>query len=136
MRKTVTLLLWLFLIAPWALAQDDAEAVDTDELRYINLTPAFVTNYGGPGRMRYIKAEVTVQVSSAEALRAVTYHAPSLRHALVMLLSRQEEDRVESIAGQEQIRVEALAAAQEAMQAEVGDPTIEELLFTTFYVQN
>ena len=136
MKKALMMLLWMLVIAPWAMAQDEEAVEDLDQVRYWEMTPPFVTNFGGPGKMRYIKTEVTLQVNSAQALRDVTYHSPSIRHALVMLLSKQTVDSVETVAGQEVVRQEALQIVQQLMTEEVGEPTVEELLFTSFYVQN
>jgi len=133
MKKSCVVLLGLLWLAPWVWAQDEEDAEDANQVRYLEITPAFVTNYGGPGKMRYIKTEISVQVDSAEDMRNITYHVATLRHAMVMLLSKQTLDSVDN---QEQIRKEALQAVRDAMQQEIGDPTVDDLLFTSFYMQN
>ncbi len=106
-------------------------------VRYVELKPTFVTNYGisDNGRLRYIKADVTVRVSNKDAEYAARYHLPALRNTLVMLLSRQDESTVSSASGRETIKAEALAEVREILQAEEGDPFIEDLMFTNFVVQ-
>ncbi len=112
-----------------------AQEEDTEDVRYVDLTPPLVTNYGGPGRMKYIKAEVSLRVNSLDAFRAVVHHNPSLRHALVMLLSRQTDDSVEGIEAKETLRVAALGELQAVMEAEEGAAMIDDILFSTFFVQ-
>ena len=81
--------LWLFLLAPllafstvsYAEAED-ADAESFEDVRYLDIKPAVVTNYGGVGRMSYIKAEVSLQVGSQEDFQKVFHHFPSLRHSL------------------------------------------------------
>ncbi len=106
-------------------------------VRYVELKPTFVTNYGisDNGKLRYIKADVTVRVSNKEAEYAARYHLPALRNSLVMLLSRQDESTVSSASGRETIKAEALSEVREVLLAEEGDPFIEDLMFTNFVVQ-
>jgi len=126
-------LLWLgvILFSFPLLAQEE----EADEVRYIDLTPAFVANYGPPGKMRYIKAEVSLRVSSQDGYRKVIHHAPSLRHEIVMFLSRQTDETMADSELKEQLRLDALSALQSVMQQEEGSEIVEDLLFSTFFVQ-
>ena len=106
-------------------------------VRYVELKPTFVTNYGvsDSGRLRYIKADVTVRVSNKEGEYAARYHLAALRNSLVMLLSRQDESTVSSSSGRETIKVEALQELREILEREEGEGHIEDLMFTNFVVQ-
>lgn len=134
------IVLWLALAAPGLAAQQAPETGapgDQAEIRYVPLDPSFVANYGGSdnGRLQFVRAEVSVRVDSQQASAAVLYHLPALRHALVMLLSRQEEAGVSTSTGREAIRAEALAELRAILEAEEGKPYIEDVLFTDFIVQ-
>ena len=83
----------------------------------------------------YLRADVTVTVDGIAGASATKYHLPALRHALVMLLSSQEEADVATNTGRERIREEALAQLRAILEAEEGEPFIEDLLFTNFIVQ-
>ncbi|HEX7035026.1 MAG TPA: flagellar basal body-associated FliL family protein [Pseudomonadales bacterium] len=144
MRTRTIIALWLALAAPGLAAEDrpaepveDAALVDQAEVRYVPLDPSFVTNFGGSdnGRLQFLRAEVSVRVDSQEASSAVLYHLPALRHAIVMLLSRQEEASVSTSTGREALRGEALAELRAILEAEEGKPYIEDVLFTDFIVQ-
>jgi len=116
------------------MAEEEA-AEEADGVRYIELTPAFVTNYGGPGPLKYIKAEVSLRVDSQEAYRLVRHHMPSLRYALIKVLTQQTEETVSSMEGKEQIRMQALADLQSVMKTEEDSASIEDVLFSSFFVQ-
>ncbi len=135
-------LLLLVLLASPAVAEEAGAGGDTPEpiggvVRYVNLTPTFVTNYGvsDTGRLRYIKADVTVRVANKEAEYATRYHLPALRNRLVLLLSRQDDSTISSSSGRETIKAEALQELREVLEEEEGEPHIEDLMFTNFVVQ-
>lgn len=114
------------------------EAVtSTPHIRYVELKPTFVANFGvsDTGHLRYVKADVTVRVNSADAEYATRYHLPALRDSLVMLLSRQDESTVSSNAGRQTIKAEALKELREILNREEGNAFIEDLMFTNFVVQ-
>jgi len=133
----LVLALTLFTGAAARAAEGEAEATDQDQLRYVPLQPSFVVNFGdgADGRLQYVKADVALRVSSADAASAVRYHLPALRNAVVLLLSRQDASTVSTGSGREAIRAEALAEMRAILEAEEGDPYIEDVLFTNFLVQ-
>lgn len=106
---------------------------------YTELKPSFVTNFGGNDgkKLRFIKADISVRASSAEAIDKVMAHNPLIRHQIVMLLSRQTDESISGStgSGQEAIRLEALKLVQAVLVAETGGPQIDDLLFTSFVVQ-
>lgn len=106
--------------------------------KYVTLQPPFVTNFGvtKTGRLAYLKADVTLKVAKPEGEATLKYHTPALRNALVLLFSRQEDAAVSSSDGREQIRQQALTELRDIMQAESGEPVIEDLVFSNFVVQH
>lgn len=116
-----------------ALAEEEAA---TPQVEYYDLQPSFVTNYGvSTGKLKFVKATVSVRATSPTAIAEVMSHEPMLRHEIVMLLSRQTDETMTSTAGQEAIRTEALKIVQDALEAETGSTQIDDLLFTEFVVQ-
>lgn len=103
---------------------------------YMELKPALITNYGGPGPIHFLKAEITLRVGKLpETRETVAHHMPRIRHELIMLLSRQNETDLESMEGKEKLRQDALGTLQKFMEAETGKKNIEDLLFTNFVIQ-
>ncbi|EGG98163.1 ABC transporter2C ATP-binding protein [gamma proteobacterium IMCC2047] len=136
--------LWLFLLAPLlafstvSYAEDeDADAESLEDVRYLDIKPAVVTNYGGVGRMSYIKAEVSLQVGSQEDFQKVFHHFPSLRHSLVMLLGQQTDATIAAGAPREALRQQVLAQMRAIMEEEEegGADMIDDVLFSAFFVQ-
>ena len=115
-----------------------ARAADADdELRYVELQPTFITNFGVSqnGHMMYVKADVAVRVATKSAEEATKYHLPALRDSIVMLLSAQEEAALVSGAGREEVRMQALSDLRAVLERETGEPQLSDLIFTNFIVQ-
>jgi flagellar FliL protein len=106
-----------FLLGPIASAEEAPVAAER-EVRYVQLQPAFVTNYGFTenGRLKYVKTDISVRVSTQQAEMAARYHLPALPNALILLLSAQDE--LNSI-----------------LEREEGEAMIDDLMFTNFMVQ-
>jgi len=134
-------ILLLFLLAPLLVspvyAEDEEEGEAVEEVRYLDIKPAVVTNYGGVGRMSYIKAEVSLQVGSQEDFEKVFHHFPSLRHSLVMLLGQQTDATIAAGAPREALRQQVLADMKAIMKEEEedGEDMIDDVLFSAFFVQ-
>jgi len=118
-------------------AQEDEEiAAEPVASRYIDLKPAFVVNYGGVGRLRYLKAEIALRVGGGnDGPIDIRHHMPYLRHALVMQLSRAAEEELSSMEGRELLRQAALEAVRSVLMKEAGRQFVDDLLFNSFIVQ-
>ncbi|WP_114418711.1 flagellar basal body-associated FliL family protein [Marinospirillum perlucidum] len=137
MRLTPVYVLLLACLA-WLPVQSFAEDAEGGEggVYYFELSPGFVTNYGGPGRLKYLKADVTLEMSDPRAFQAVEQHEPLIRNTIVMNLSRQTENNVITARGQERIRKELLEVVNRTLRAEVGSDVVEDVLITDFIYQN
>jgi len=118
-------------------AFSEEEAPKAAVVKYHNLKPSFVANFGSGSskKLKFVKADISVRVSSSEAITEVMSNDALVRHQIVMLLSRQSDKTMSTTAGQEQIRLEALKLVQDVLKEETGSPQIEDLLFTSFIVQ-
>ncbi len=128
------MLLYAVLSASVAFAEDEAPPVP--QVQYFDIEPAFVANFGvSKSKLKFVKANVAVRATSDGAIDALVSHEPRVRHEIVMLLSRQNDESMVSSQGQEEIRAEALQLVQAVLEEETGSPQIDDLLFTTFVVQ-
>ncbi|MFL0811083.1 MAG: flagellar basal body-associated FliL family protein [Agarilytica sp.] len=126
-----------------AAAEESAEgegeegAVARPQAIYLPLKPPFVMNYGGTGRLRYLKAEVSVRLNTVEAANAVRRHMPWVRNNLNMLFASQTNDTVSSQDGREKIRVDALEEIRNVVEREERIPRedVMEVFFNNFIVQ-
>jgi flagellar FliL protein len=113
-----------------------SQAKVPSKIKYIHLTPAFVVNYGNTGRMKYLRTEIALKVMGAKAASAVTKHRPYIRNNLVLLLTSQDSDIVNSSSGREILRKAALEEVRALMTELEGLPFIDDLFFENFVVQN
>jgi flagellar protein FliL len=102
---------------------------------YVDLEPTFTLNYGDPGRIRYLQASITLRVRDTAAALEVTAHSDAIRHTIIMLFSRQPEDKLKTSAGRDDILNQALRELQDLMLKETGEPLIDRVLFTSFVLQ-
>ena len=126
------LMIWTLLLPGYVSAEEET-AESGPETLYVELKPAFVTNYLSP-KMGYIKADVTLKVSGGATVEAIERHQPAIRHNLVMLFSRQEEAALGTVEGKQALKETALQEVISALQQE-GEPSdITDILFTSFIV--
>jgi len=132
------LLLMATMMSQATLAQDEETeaAAESEGSQYIDLKPAFIANYGGVGRLRYLKAEIALRVGGgAKGPAGIRHHMPQIRHSLVMLMSRQTEEDISTMEGKEMLRQNALTVVREVLMKEDGEEYIQDLLFKSFIVQ-
>lgn len=84
-------------------------------VNYIPLEPALVVNYGGPGKARFIKAELSLRAENAGDAMEIIHHLPLIRDRLVSILSAQTEEAISTAEGKEYLRVYALAEINKAL---------------------
>ncbi|BFM22427.1 flagellar basal body-associated FliL family protein [Gilvimarinus japonicus] len=131
------LLLVLSLLLPMlAQAQSESDAKNVEGAIYIPMQPAFVVNYGGEGRLKYLKTELSVRVNDIHTAAAVRHHMPLLRNAMVMLFSRQTEDAITTQQGVTQLRETAKAEMIALLESEQAEGTdVLEVYFNNLIVQ-
>jgi len=145
-KKTGKCQLWIhvFLIsimvaaAPSTFAQDEPEDADAKPAPaiYLPIKPAFVVNYGGEGKLRYLKTEISVRLQNNETADAVRHHLPFIRNNLVMLFAAQTDDDLQSQEGREMLRSKVLEQVKLVLDQENGDSEgVIDVFFSTFIVQ-
>lgn len=139
MRFSYRLLIFLIGLCAYlptpSFAEDEAAAEAPIAAIYIPIKPSFVVNYGGPGRLRYIKADITLRVKDSTTANQVRHHIPYLRNNLVLLLSKQTDDAVDTQAGKELLRQAALEEIHAVLEEEEGESGVVDLYFDNFIVQ-
>lgn len=136
--KSVFRTLCIFMLCGTALfvQAEDEEAVAAPKAQYVELSPAFVANFGGTSaKLKYIKADISLRVPSEDAAALIEANKALVRHQIVMHLSAQTEEQMSKVNSQENIRQAALKKVQDAMSEETGASQVDDLLFTSFVVQ-
>jgi len=117
-------------------AEEESEEAAPVKAQYVELKPAFVTNFGTSSKkLKYVKAEISLRVPSSQAADAIEMHKALVRHEIVMLLSAQAENVMTAPGGQETVRQAVLSAVQAVIEEETGAQQIDDLLFTSFVLQ-
>jgi flagellar FliL protein len=147
-------------------AEGDETSSDSSEAtENVTVAPAiyyplkvFTVNYDVNGRQRFLQAELTLMYRDEAVMKTLELHMPAVRNGLVMLLSRQVFEELQTAEGKEKLRTSALQTVQdiiakeEAATADKGkekddkkdkekikdkklQPNIEQILFTQFVMQ-
>ena len=132
LRAVLTsLLLSLAFISPSQAAPPSAGGV-----KYVYLEPGFVVNYGEKGRMKYLKTDVALKVASDAAAAKIKSHLPYLRNDMILLLSSQTADIINSADGREDLRKQALDQVRAVLMKLEGQTYVDDLYFSNFVAQN
>ena len=106
---------------------------DGAQITYFDLKPSLVSNVNGDAK--YIRCDVQLMTKQPDELENIQLHSPALRHELLMMFADEDGGRLMSPAGKEALRKRARAALQWVLQKKTGKPLIDELYFTSYYVQ-
>lgn len=133
----LSLLLALFILPGWAFAADSAEVEedadkDAPQSRYVEIDSPFVTNYGNPDRLSYMKVEVTLRVLGAAGELQALHHMPYIQDTLLQLFAIQSRASIGSAEGKDVLRLEALAQVGKILEEEDVTSYLEDILFTGF----
>lgn len=124
--KTTFILLTSLLFSSLASASGGGNE-PAEGINYIPVTPALIVNYGGPGRVRFIKAELSIRTETGEDAKEIMHHLPIIRDTLINILSAQTEESVNSPDGKEALRLQALAEINKAVHRAEYGPQPEEV---------
>jgi len=131
MRPGILLLLLLLPCVVFAQEGDGEEKMA--QAAYYELSPSIVVNV--KGRARYMRCDVQLMTRDQARLQDIVLHAPALRHELLLLFSDQKGDSIKSSKGKEQLRKKALEALQGVMKQFVEAKSIDDLFFTSYFVE-
>lgn len=68
-------------------------------------------------------------------IAAIETHMPMIRNTLNMIIGGQVYQEIQTAEGKELMRQQCLQALRKNLEAEIGKPGIEEVLFTSFVMQ-
>ncbi|MGI0119495.1 flagellar basal body-associated FliL family protein [Zooshikella sp. RANM57] len=109
---------------------------EVPQVSYLDVSPPIIVNLSSKTkRMQYLKADIAFKITGEVAKAKVNKHIDAVRDLLVLLLSEQKIDDVDTVAGKEKLRKVALQHVQAFFKEEVGEPLVEDLLFKNIVVQ-
>ena len=116
-------------------ADESEPAVVDPKAIYYAVNPNFQTNYQVNGRQRLFQVALTLVTRDGSVIGALTKHGPSIRNKVVILLSGQSFEKLQTLDGREALRQQLLEGIQEILNNEIGKPGVEKVLFTDFVMQ-
>jgi flagellar FliL protein len=105
------------------------------EAIYIPLDPAFVVNFTGQDKARFLQVTIEVMTYDPAVPDLIKLHTPAIRNNLILLLSDQSYENISTLDGKEMLRDEVLEVTQLVLEEETGDPGVEAVYFTSFVMQ-
>ncbi|WP_347330244.1 flagellar basal body-associated FliL family protein [Marinimicrobium locisalis] len=119
---------------PAAVEEEPPEPASQEAI-YYPLNEKLVVNYNVRGRQRFLQTEITLMFRDNKVADVLERHMPRIRNDLIMLLSGQEFEDLQTPEGRELLRQDALRSIQDILQEEIGQPGVEQVLFTSFVMQ-
>ena len=131
--RSVRAVLWLAfsLQFPGFATLSQAQNIPEDSA-YFTFKP-FITNFDGDS-LGMIKVDASLRID-ATLESAVARHLPAIRHEIIMLLNRQQDEILSTVDGREQIRLEAIDVIRRIIRTEEGRKGVNDLLFTAFLTE-
>lgn len=133
MRLT-TLIIFLFCLlsskAGITAAEEDKEV---KPVAYYSLSPSLITNVQGDAK--YIRCDIQLMTADEDNIDEIELHAPAIRHDLLLLLGEQQGSELKKPKGKERLRKAALKMIRARMEMLTGDGRIDDLYFTSYFVQ-
>ena len=84
---------------------------------------------------QYLQFNLDVAVQEKGAEEAIKIHGPAIRNGLVMLLSGQHAQDLQSREGKERLRIQIRDEIRDTLSRLTGKPSVVEVFFTSFLMQ-
>ncbi len=88
-----------------------------------------------PGRQRFLQVAITVMSRDQAAIDGVNNHMALIENKLNLLLGGEVFEELQTNEGRELLRQKVMAAIQEILQQEIGQPGVEQVYFENFVMQ-
>ena len=117
---------------------EDSEMMEEPMMKdsiYHDLHPAFVANFSGNSKKKYMQVYVVAMAYEQSVIEDLKLHMPAVRNNILMTLSKKTSDEVATVEGKEMLRKEVLNTVQQTMTEKTGEQGIQDLYFTKFVAQ-
>lgn len=115
---------------------EEGEEEAAKEAFYFSLDPAFVVNFQGKSRARYLQVSIDGMTRNEQVKLDVTKHLPQVRNNIVLLLSSQTHEELMKPEGKDTLRKNILKEINKILENETGnEDAIEDIYFTNFVMQ-
>ncbi len=133
MRLVSLLFLSVALMASGSVPSAEGKEEKKASPLYYKLSPSLIANVHG--KSSYVRCNIQLMTRNEEHLEKITHHTPALRNELLLLLGDQDGQKLKGSKGKEKLRKAALKGVRKTMASITGDPMVEDLYFTSYFVQ-
>jgi flagellar protein FliL len=103
---------------------------------YVPLDPPFVVSFTDDnGDTRFLQLTLQAMARDEHTIEEIKTHGPAIRNAFLFLISGYKVEELTTLEGKEKLRAAMLGSANEIMEKNTGEPSIEELFFTSLVIQ-
>lgn len=122
-----------------ALAGEDPPpaAPPKPKVSYYGFTNDIVTNYVTTGAkdLGYVRVTMELMIKDEKYLPIIEHHDPIIQDTIVKIFGKEPADKVKSLTGREEIRLEILNEIHAILKKETGDELVKDVLFTKYLYQ-
>jgi flagellar protein FliL len=104
-------------------------------LMYLTLDPPFTMSFQDSSVAQYLQFTLDIAVQDKHAEEAIKKHGPAIRNGLVMLLSSQKPEELQTREGKEKLRAQIRDEIRGILKSLTGNATVEDVFFTSFVMQ-
>lgn len=115
--------------------EEGEETTTVGEAVYFSLDPPFIVNFTGKSRARFLQVSIEGLTRDVKVKEDITKHFPQVRNNLVLLLSGQTYEQLNTQEGKSALRKQVLKEVQKVLEAETGKEGVEDVYFTSFVMQ-
>ncbi|MHB9956155.1 flagellar basal body-associated protein FliL [Vibrio campbellii] len=125
-------------------SDEPAQAAQTEQtqaqtaaapIAYVNIAQPFIFNVTGDRRDRLVQIKAQLMVRGSENEQLARYHSPLIESSLLSTFASATVEQLRSPTGRVELRDRASDDIKAALNAAVGKPVIEKVLFTDFVIQ-
>lgn len=114
------------------LAEGEEIVEEVKDPLYVSLNPAFLVTFKHGTGLRYLQTEMNVMSYENEVIKEIEMNRPAVRNSILMHLSAQDYEVLETVEGREVLRDTVRVAVQETLRTELP---VEAIYFNTFVIQ-
>ena len=108
---------------------------DESQSNYMSINPPFVVNFTHLGTLRFLQISLAVMYEDQKYIDRVADELPAIRNELILLLSDQKFEKLNTLAGKQELRGEMIAAINNRILHEEDTKVHGEVFITNFVMQ-
>ncbi|MGD7034499.1 flagellar basal body-associated FliL family protein [Methylotuvimicrobium buryatense] len=113
----------------------ESEPAVSTEVFYYDFSKPLIVNFPAGSRMRLMQVSISLLVDNQEAIEDLKKHDPMIRNNILMLISAQSSDELNSREGKETLRQAVRAEVSAVLEKMTGKHPVKEVFFTSFVMQ-